>query len=80
MRALSSLLLIAHGCAFGLTAAYVGSTACKTCHPAVYNRWSKTLMAKVVRDPKAHPDAIIPDLSKPDPLVKFTVDAGRRKQ
>ena len=29
-------------------------------------------MANVVRDPKAHPDAIIPDLSKPDPLVKFT--------
>ncbi len=29
-------------------------------------------MANVVRDPKIHPDAIIPDLSKPDPLVKFT--------
>ena len=31
-------------------------------------------MANVVRDPKVHPDAIIPDLSKPDPLVKFTKD------
>ena len=31
-------------------------------------------MANVVRDPKTHPDAIIPDLSKPDPLVKFTKD------
>ncbi len=29
-------------------------------------------MANVVRDPKIHPDAIIPDLSKPDPLVTFT--------
>ncbi|HEY1494017.1 MAG TPA: cytochrome c3 family protein [Candidatus Solibacter sp.] len=29
-------------------------------------------MANVVRDPKVYPDAIIPDLSKPDPLVKFT--------
>ena len=28
-------------------------------------------MANVVRDPKEHPDAIIPDLSKPDPLVTF---------
>jgi predicted CXXCH cytochrome family protein len=28
-------------------------------------------MANVVRDPKTHPDAIIPDLSKPDPLVTF---------
>ena len=50
---------------------YVGSVACKTCHPAIYARWQKTPMANVVRDPKEHPDAILPDLSKPDPLVKF---------
>ena len=31
-------------------------------------------MANVVRDPKVHPEAILPDLSKPDPLVKFTKD------
>jgi hypothetical protein len=31
-------------------------------------------MANVVRDPRQHPDAIIPDLSKPDPLVTFTKD------
>ncbi len=31
-------------------------------------------MANVVRDPKVHPDAILPDLSKPDPLVNFTKD------
>src|SRR6266568_3128287 len=55
-------------------AQYVGSTTCRTCHPAIYDRWSKTPMANVVRDPKMHPDAIIPDLSKPDPLVKFTKD------
>ena len=30
-------------------------------------------MANVVRDPKLHPDAIIPDLTKPDPLVTFGV-------
>ena len=28
-------------------------------------------MANVVRDPKEHPDAILPDLTKLDPLVKF---------
>jgi predicted CXXCH cytochrome family protein len=28
-------------------------------------------MANVVRDPKSHPDAILPDLSKPDPLLTF---------
>jgi hypothetical protein len=55
----------------GLTASYVGSVACKTCHPAMYARWSKTLMANVVTDPKVHPEAILPDLTKPDPLVHF---------
>ena len=53
-------------------AQYVGSTACKTCHPQVYARWAKTRMANVVRDPKEHPDAIIPDFTKADPaIVKF---------
>jgi predicted CXXCH cytochrome family protein len=56
------------------TAHYVGSAACKSCHTEVYDRWSKTRMANVVRDPREHPDAIIPDLSKPDPLVTFTKD------
>ncbi len=53
---------------------YAGSAACKSCHEEVYTRWAKTKMANVVRDPKEHPDAIIPDLSKPDPLVDFTKD------
>ena len=56
------------------TAQYVGSAACKSCHSAIYNRWSKTRMANVVRDPKTHPEAIIPDFAKPDPLVNFTKD------
>lgn len=55
-------------------ATYVGSTTCKTCHQATYERWSKTRMANVVRDPKVHPDAIIPDLTKRDPLVNFTAN------
>ena len=53
---------------------YVGSGACKDCHAEIYGRWQKTRMANVVQDPHAHPDAIIPDLSKPDPLVTFTRD------
>src|ERR1700730_5543844 len=51
---------------------YVGSAACNACHAPIYARWSKTRMANVVRDPKVHPDAIIPDLSRADPLVTFT--------
>jgi predicted CXXCH cytochrome family protein len=53
---------------------YVGSAACRNCHAPIYNRWTRTRMANVVRDPKTHPDAIIPDLSKPDPLVTFKKD------
>jgi predicted CXXCH cytochrome family protein len=54
---------------------YVGSQGCQSCHQEVYDRWQKTAMANVVRDPKIHPDAIIPDLSKADPaIVNFTKD------
>ena len=51
---------------------YVGSAACSACHSPIYDRWKNTRMANVVRDPKAHPDAIIPDLRQPNPLVTFT--------
>jgi predicted CXXCH cytochrome family protein len=53
---------------------YVGSAACQSCHAEIYARWQKTRMANVVRDPREHPDAIIPDFSKPDPLLTFTKD------
>jgi len=51
---------------------FVGSAACEKCHESIYQRWRKTPMANVVRDPKEHPEAIIPDFSKSDPLVDFT--------
>jgi predicted CXXCH cytochrome family protein len=50
---------------------FVGSAACQQCHAEVFARWSKTKMANVVRDPKVHPEAIIPDFSKADPLLTF---------
>ena len=55
----------------GLTARYIGSNACRTCHPAIYERWSKTRMANVVTDPNVHPEVIQPDLTKSDPLLTF---------
>lgn len=55
-------------------ATYVGSATCKTCHTGIYDRWSKTRMANVVRDPKVHPEAVTPDLSKPDPMLNFKVN------
>ncbi len=65
---------LAHAQAPAAPATYVGSATCRTCHTAIYDRWKTTRMANVVRDPKEHPDAIIPDMSKPDPLVTFTKD------
>ena len=55
----------------GQSNGYAGSAACKTCHTNIYERWSKTRMANVIADPKVHPEAIIPDFSKPDPLLTF---------
>ena len=52
-------------------AAYAGSAACKACHAEVYERWSKTRMANVLADPKLHPEVILPDLTKADPLLTF---------
>ncbi len=53
---------------------YVGSEACRDCHAQIYGRWKKTLMANIVQDPRLHPQAIVPDLTRPDPLVTFTKD------
>jgi hypothetical protein len=54
-----------------LQARYVGSLACQRCHAATYERWSHTRMANVVTDPKVNPSVVIPDFSRPDPLVTF---------
>jgi len=45
------------------SAAFVGSAACAPCHAAIYERWKKTPMANVVRDPRRSPGAILPDLA-----------------
>jgi predicted CXXCH cytochrome family protein len=58
----------------GGAAHYVGSLACQKCHAEIYEHWKKTPMANVVRDPREHPGAIIPDLSKTNALVNFTKD------
>jgi predicted CXXCH cytochrome family protein len=55
------------------SAKYVGSQACEKCHAEIYARWKKTPMANVVRDPRAHPEAIISNLATNN-LAKFTKD------
>jgi predicted CXXCH cytochrome family protein len=56
------------------SAHYVGSAACQKCHAEIYASWSKTPMANVVRDPREHPDAIIPNLATNNVSPKFTKD------
>ena len=55
------------------TAHYVGSQACGKCHDQIYDRWKKTPMANIVRDPREHPDAIIPNLATNN-VARFTKD------
>lgn len=55
------------------SAHYVGSQACAKCHAELYEHWQKTPMANVVRDPRQHPDAIIPDLATNN-VYKFSKD------
>jgi predicted CXXCH cytochrome family protein len=46
-----------------MQARYTGSQACERCHEQIYQRWKKTPMANVVRDPQSHPNAIAGDLA-----------------
>jgi len=55
------------------SAHYVGSVACQKCHAELYARWKKTPMANIIRDPREHPDAIIPDLAT-NTVAKFSKD------
>jgi predicted CXXCH cytochrome family protein len=54
-----------------VSAHYSGSQACEKCHADIYDRWKKTPMANVVRDPRDHPDAILPDLNT-NTVARFT--------
>lgn len=55
------------------SAHYVGSQSCQKCHASIYERWKKTPMANVVRDPREHPDAIAPNLAA-NTVARFTKD------
>ncbi len=72
MKGIWLFAALAPACLFAQNKTYVGSAACRTCHNAIFQRWQRTPMANVVRDPREHPDAILPDLAKADPnIVKF---------
>src|SRR6476619_4414925 len=51
-----------------------GSGTCDDCHLPIYEQWAKTRMANVVTDPRVRPQVVMPDFSKPDPLLSFKLD------
>jgi predicted CXXCH cytochrome family protein len=69
---LGSLLLMMPGAlAQGAKAKFVGSAACERCHASEFKGWETTRMANVVRDPHAHPEAVLGDFSAADPVRSF---------
>lgn len=56
------------------SAHFVGSESCKPCHAKAYNGWKETRMANVIRDPKVHPEAVLGDFTRTEPLRNFTID------
>ncbi|HKW16362.1 MAG TPA: c-type cytochrome [Terriglobales bacterium] len=54
------------------SAHYVGSQACAKCHQNIYERWKKTPMANIVRDPRDHPGSVIPNLAT-NKIAPFTM-------
>jgi hypothetical protein len=49
---------------------YVGSARCGGCHTAQYAQWKLTPHAKMVRDPKKNPEALLGDFTKDPPFKK----------
>ncbi len=43
-------------------AEFTGSVKCRPCRAATYARWKKTLMANVLQDAKAKPEAVLGDI------------------
>jgi predicted CXXCH cytochrome family protein len=66
--------LWAHAAGSTAKATFVGSEQCQRCHAEIYAQWKRTRMANVVRDPKAHPEAVLGDFDHPNPVRTFSLD------
>ncbi len=79
---MGSLLLASLACSLwsasaqtpATAAQFAGSESCKGCHAEAYAGWKQTRMANIVRDPKAHPEAVLGDFAHPDPLRTFSLE------
>jgi predicted CXXCH cytochrome family protein len=52
----------------------VGSAACRDCHEAIYDRWSRTRMANILVDVNDRPEVVVGDFSTPNEFVTFDRD------
>ncbi len=77
LHALSLLALVAMGCSLSLLRTTLTTLVLKLASAATprnYAGWKQTRMANVVRDPKAHPDAVLGDFTHPDPRRTFDLE------
>lgn len=72
----SGLVFLAAVAGYGqeVKAHFVGSESCKGCHAETYKGWKQTRMANVVLDPKMHPEAVLGDFVRVEPLRGFGLD------
>jgi predicted CXXCH cytochrome family protein len=56
------------------SAHFVSSENCRGCHAQEYNGWKQTRMANILRDPKAHPEAVLGDFAHLDAVRTFGLD------
>lgn len=54
-------------------ALYAGSLACTGCHPREYALWVITPHARMVRNPRRNPEAVLPPLSESSPLLSSEI-------
>jgi cytochrome c553 len=53
---------------------FVGSASCKGCHAEAYKGWKQTRMANAILDPTKHPEAVLGDFERADPVRTFGLD------
>lgn len=56
---------------------FAGSETCNPCHKEIYDKWEKTLHARMMQDARRNPDAILGDMAQSLPFsrvdIKYTL-------
>ncbi|MBI5341740.1 MAG: hypothetical protein HZB63_00160 [Deltaproteobacteria bacterium] len=54
-------------------AQYAGARACASCHPEAYRRWEHTAHARMLRNPRRNPDAVLAQFTESSPLLSSEI-------